>query len=72
MELAESVIARLQFKLHLQIHGSEITHRQLAVIVQRDKFSYKHVIYVYNFGEVRADSISVFGQFWSPRVFPAY
>ena len=40
MELAESVIT--QFKLHLQIHGSKITHRQLAVIVQRDKFSYIH------------------------------
>ena len=40
MELAESLIT--QFKLHLQIHGSKITHRQHAIIVQRDKFSYMH------------------------------
>ena len=71
MESAESVIT--QFKLHLQIHGSKSTNLKLAVILivlnQRDIFSY----FIHNsFGELHADSISVFGRFWSPQVFSAY
>ena len=71
MESAESVIT--QFNLHLQIHSSKSTNLKLAVILivlnQRDVFSY----FIHNsFGELHADSISVFGRFWSPRVISAY
>ena len=73
MKLAESVIT--QFRLHLQIDGGKIAYRQIAVIVHSHT-SYIHdrvvTMYMHNFGEVRADSISVFGRFWSPRVFSAY
>ena len=57
MKLAESVVT--QFRLHLQIHGRKIAHRQLVVTVlnQQDKFSYIH---------------KQLHLFWSPRVFSAY
>ena len=70
MESVESVITKS--KLHLQIHGSISTHRQLEVIVpyQGDKFSFT---YMYNFGEVHTRKfVSVFGRLWSPSAFPAY
>ena len=68
MEVAELIIT--QFKLHLQIHDSKITNRQLAVILQRDKLINYHThiyhVHVYNFGEVRVDSKFCFRSILEP------